>query len=228
MDQWWGIVEPSAEDKKRDGKAASKSSEGAESRLRSRRDRITVRSESGRDENGDRYSGDNSRNTRKRSSRDRYDDDHGHYDDYPRREDRHDRFPSGQFDDFRDGYPPPTHGRDFDRDYDRNGRSTSRYPESHPPHDHGGRQPFPPRTRDGPHSRPYPSDGPPPGPPRGEFRGGRGVGPPPWDYPHRDSHGPPPGRGPPPPRDDRRDYRERDDGRHPGRSSRNDRPRPPR
>lgn len=243
---WWGIVEPSVEEKKRDDKERSKNSNDAENHSRSRRDRISVRSEIGRDDKGDRYRGDNSRNTRRLSSRDRYDDEYGQYNDYPRREERHDRYPGGQFNDFRDGYPPHPHGREFDHDYDRNGRPPNRYPESHPPHDHGGRQPFPPRSRDGPHSRPYPFDGPPPGPPRGEFRGGGGRpypehgsgGPPSWDYPHRDPHGPP-GRGPPPPRDDRRDYRdrphrsppmntERDDGRHSGRSSRKDRPRPSR
>ena len=225
--KWWGIVEPSIEDKRREEKPGSKNSDDAESRQRSRRDRIGARPESGRDEIGDRYRGDNSRNTRKRSSRDRYDDEYGYFDDYPRREDRHDRYPDRRFDEFRDGYPPPTHNRDFDRDYDR---PMSRYPESHPPHDHGGRQPLPPRTRDGSHSRQYPFDGPPPGPPRSEFRGGsrhyEGGGPPPRDYPHRDPYGPPPGRGPPPPRDDRRDYRDRDDGRHSGRSNRNDRARP--
>ncbi len=254
--QWWGIVEPSIEEKKREEKKERKSNPDEESPSRARHDRSSARSESGMQASGDRYRRDISRNTRKRSSRDRYEDEYPYYDDYPRWEDRRDRFPDGPpMDGNGSGHPPHHRGEDFEYDYDPNRRSPNRYPGSRDPQHRGGGQPFPDPMRDGPHSRPYPRGAPPPRDYReGDFRdgdyrdgdyrdrdyrdGGRpypphgGGGTPPWDYPHRDPHGPV-GRGPPPQRDDRRDYRERlhrserDDGRHSVRnpSSRRDRTR---
>mmetsp|Transcript_7958 Transcript_7958/g.19570 ORF Transcript_7958/g.19570 Transcript_7958/m.19570 type:complete len:548 (-) Transcript_7958:236-1879(-) len=242
---WWGIVEPSIEEKNREEKKEQKTNTDAESHSKSRQDRSGVRSDKGKEGSGDRYKRGNSRSSHKRPSRDRYEDEHLHYDDYPHIEDRRDRFHDG----IGSGYPPQHRGGDYEYDHDLNRRSPNRYPDYRNSHHRGGGQPFPHRMRDGPQSRPYPRGAPPPGDYRdgpGDYRDGvrpypmhGGSGTPPWDYPHRDPHGPQ-GRGPPPQRDDRREYRERphrsdrDDGRHSVRkplsssSSRKDRTRPSR
>ena len=205
MNQWWGIVQPSCEEKNNEDKTGPKND--GKSRSKSRQDRIGAMSDRGKEGNVDQNKRDNSRSTRKRSSIDRYEDEHTYY---PHWEDRRDRFPDGQFDGIEREHPTH-HGPAFNYDYDRNGRSPNRYPNSHHPHHRGGDQHFPNRTRDGPHSRPYHFDGPPPA----DFQGGGrpypvhgGSGPFPWEYSHRDPHGAT-GRGPPPPRDDRREHRDR-------------------
>jgi len=231
---WWGIVDPSIEEKTHEDKASSKNdpdakiSADAKTHSKSRRDRSGARSDGGKEGSGDRTRRENSRNTRKRPSRDIKEEEHAYYNDYPSREDRRDRFPGGEFDDGGDRYAPQLHGADYD--YDHNGPSPNGYhPNSRNPHYRGDGQHFPHRTKDGPppHSHPYHGDG----PLLRDFRGGGrpypahgSSGPPPWEHSHRDPYGPQ-GRGPPPPRDDRHDHRdrsqrsprskpERDDGRH--------------
>lgn len=230
---WWGIVGPSIEEKNDEEKAKSKIDADSQSQSKSRRNRPGARSDSSKDGTGDLSRRDNSRSTRKRSSRDVCEDDNAHDDDDPSRESRRNRFPVGEFDDGEGRYPPQLHGPDYD--FDRNGQPPDGYhSNSRNSHHRGGGQPFPHRTRDGP-PRTYPRDGPTPR----DFRdGGRqypthgGSGPPSREYSHRDPYGPQ-GRGPPS-RDDRREHRdrsqrspnskmERDDGRHRSSSGKKDR-----
>jgi len=207
---WWGIVDPGIGN----DKAESKIDADTESRSKTRRDRSNARSDSGKDGSGDRKRRDNGRHSRQRSSRDTYDDEHAYFDGHPSREDRRDKFPPGEYDGGGDGHPPRF--RDTDYDYDHNGPPPNRYPPDsrHPYHRGGGGGPqYPHRTRDGPppHSRPYPRGGPPPA----DFRGGGGGRPypahgssGPREYPHRDQFEPQ-GRDSIPPRDERREHRDR-------------------
>lgn len=234
LNQWWGIVEPSIEEKNHEDKAGPKGNAKTDTNSKSRRDRSGARSDSGKEGNGDRSRRDNGRSTSKRSSREIYEDEDAYYDEYPPPEERRDRFPGGGYNDYGGGYLPQPHGTDYDYDHNRPSPNGYHQNSRNPQHRSGG-QPFPHHTRDGPspRSRPYNRDGPPPG----EYRGGSrpyqahgGTGPPPRDYPHRDPYGPH-GRGPPPPRDDRREHRDRsqrsphsrtdrDDGRHSRRKER--------
>ena len=193
-------------------KAESKIDVDSETRSKTRRDRSGVRSDGGKDGSGDRKRRDNGRHSRQRSSRDAYDDEHAYFDGYSFREDRRDRFTPGEYDDGGDGHPPNSRGIDYD--YDRNGPPQNRYhPDSRNPYHRGGGggPSYPHHTRDGPppHSRSYSRDGPPPV----DFRGGgrpypaHGSGGP-REYPHRDPFEAQ-GRGPLPPRDDRREHRDR-------------------
>lgn len=254
---WWGIVDPSIGERKVEEKAKSKTDADRVTQTKPRRDRSGAKSSDRtsperKDVKGDRNKRDNSRSARKRSSRDRHEDEHAYYDDYPPWEDHRDRFSGGEFDDGGGGYPPPFRASDYD--FDHNGPPPNGHHHNfRHPHHRGSGPPFPHRMGDGPppHARPYSRDGPPPGDFRGGGRphpahhGGGGDGPP-WNHSHRDPYGPQ-GRGPPLPHDDRRENRdrdrprrpphsksERDDGRNAGRkstgssSNRKDRTRPSR
>mmetsp|Transcript_16405 Transcript_16405/g.33705 ORF Transcript_16405/g.33705 Transcript_16405/m.33705 type:complete len:373 (+) Transcript_16405:143-1261(+) len=165
---WWGIVDPSIEEKKQEEKEEPKVDADEEKKSTSRRDRSASKpdgatSTEGKDCKRDRNKRDSSRNARKRSSRDRHEDEPQHFDGYVPWENRHDPFPGGPFYDggrgrYPGGYPPGP------RNYSLNGDA------------------FPIRDRPPPDGRPYPRNE---GPPR-DFRGGgrpypvHDGG---WDYP---------------------------------------------
>lgn len=195
---WWGIVDPSIEEQNIENKEISKITTDTKGDTKPRQDRSDAQSDrkspERKDEINERNRRGGNRSTRKRSSRDHYDDDH------PSREDRFDRSAGGE----RGGseYPPPLRGNNYD--YDHNDFRNPRH--------YGGDPPGPRRIGDGPppHYRPFLCDGPQPG----DFRGV----PRPYltkDYQHRDQFEPPWRGLPMPLHDDRRENRDRD---HPRRS----------
>jgi hypothetical protein len=177
---WWGIVDPSIGERRVEVKSEqnNKIDIKKEQHTKPKRETTPVAKKSTDQPKGDKNRHDNTNTNsnnnrsdssgRKRSSRDRHEDEPFYYDDYHHRGNGGGGGCSG-------GNPPPFHGNNF---------------RNHP-HDRGGAggPPFPNRMGDGPHTNN--NNNPRYGPPTGDFRGGGGGG-----RPHH-THGGGGGGGPP-------------------------------
>jgi hypothetical protein len=183
---WWGIVDPSIGERRVEVKSErnKKIDIKKEQRTKPKREATPVAKKSADQPKGDRNRRDNTNSNtnssynksdssgRKRSSRDRHEDEPLYYDDYHHRGNGGGGGGGGS-----GGNPPSFHGNNFrNHPHDRGG---------------GGGPPFPNRMGDGPHNN---NNHPRYGPPTGDFRGGGGGG-----RPHP-THGGGGGGGGPPPR----------------------------
>ena len=166
---WWGIVDPSKGERRIEVKSEqnNKIDSKKEQHTKPKREITPVVKKSADQPKGDRNRRDNTNtNTktndnksdssgRKRSSRDRHEDEPFYYDNY------HHRGNGGGGGGGSGGNPPPFHGNNFrNHPHDRGGG--------------GGGPPFPNRMVDGPHNNN--NNNPRYGPPTGDFRGGGGGG----------------------------------------------------